>query len=315
MLTILPITFPIFALVGLGYGLTYLKVFDRIQLSAIGNFVMLLALPLLLFHATATKSFGELIDPGFMGLLICAGLVNQLLIWTVLRLRGLGPGRRAIGVLGASTPNSAFLAFPILSMVFPEQAPAILAMCLLNENFLMNPIGLMLVEAARPHDQAPVWKRIGQLILSVLRRPMILGLAIGALWSVLGLPLPRMIEHPIDMISSTASPLALFFMGGQLVGLPVRGNIRLAGVITLFKLVIHPLVAFGLLSLFALLALPVPASPQLATGLILSTAMPVFGMFPLLSQGSGHEGAASLTVMVCTVSAFFTLTALLALLL
>lgn len=313
MLSILAITFPIFAIVGLGYGLTKLRVFAVGDMAVLGNFVMYLALPALLFRATATQPFRELIDPGFFLVMLCAGLGTQFLMWITLRLRGLGPGRRAVGVLGTATPNSAFLAFPIMQSVFPEHAASILAMCLLVENFFLNPVGLTLIEAANPRARRSPAVTIALIAWSVLRRPMIFGLILGAVFSLTGIPLPQSLDRPLELLSYAASPIALFFIGGSLVGLPMQGNLKLAAVIAVFKLLVHPLVAFAMIALFAALSLPIPTG-TLAVALILSTAMPIFGVFPLLTQNTEHSGAAALAVMISTVAAFFTLTALLSVL-
>ncbi len=312
MLSVLPITVPIFSLVALGYVLTRLRIFSARDMGTLGNFVMYLALPALLFRATATRQFDELVDPGFFITLCLAGLSTQALIWILLRTTGVGPARRALGVMGAATPNSAFLAFPIMQMVYPELAPQVLAMCLLAENVLLTPIGLVLLEAANPREQRSALRTAGQLALAVLKRPMIVGLILGALVSVSGLPLPTAVDRSFELIALAASPLALFVIGGSLVGLPLRGNLPLAGTIAAFKLGVHPLFSFLLLGILPLVGLAVPQG-DLAIALILSTAMPIFGVFPLLAQNSGHSGAASLAVMLSTLAAFFSLTLLIAL--
>ncbi|QPM91372.1 AEC family transporter [Pseudooceanicola algae] len=313
MLSVLSITFPIFAIVGLGYVLTRKGVFAPRDMAVLGNFVMMLAMPALLFHATATRSFGELIDPGFLVLLALAGLTTQGIAWTALKLWGTGPARRAIGVLGAATPNSAFLAYPIMQILFPEIAPRVLAMCLLVENFVLSPIGLVMIEATNPSEQRHPLRVIGTLALSVLRRPFIIGLILGAGVSVSGLHMPVALDRTLDLLSQAASPLALFVIGGSLVGLPLRGNFRLAGALAAFKLFLHPLIALTWVLMLVLIGLPAP-SGDWEVALILSTAMPIFGIFPLLARNSPHSGAASLAVMVSTVGAFFSLPVLIALL-
>lgn len=313
MLAILTITFPIFALIALGYLLTSLRVFDPHALGVLGKFVMLVALPALLFHATATRSFSSLVNPSFLLLLVLAAVTTQLLIWALLRLRGVGPGRRAIGVMGAASPNSAFLAFPIMQIVYPEEAPSILAMCLLVENFLLQPTGLTMIAALQPGGGISPVRRMGQVAASVLKRPFIIAIILGTVVSIFAIPLPLAVERVFDLLSRSASPVALFFIGGSLVGLSMKGNLGLAGVIAAFKLLVHPAIAFVWLSLFALLALPMPPE-NMSHALILATAMPVFGTFPILAQGSGHEGVASLTVTLSTAFAFVTLTVLLGLL-
>lgn len=314
MLSILSITFPVFAIIGAGYGFTRYGLFTSRDIAVLGRFVMLIALPALLFHATATRSFGELVEPGFFIIMILAGLSTQALMWLSMRMIHSGPRRRAVGIMGAATPNSAFLAFPINQMLFPEYAASILAMCLLVENFILNPISLTIMDAACQDGPENRLRSVSSSLISVIKRPMIAALIVGALVSVIGIPLPKAIDRPLELLSFAASPIALFNIGGALVGLPMQGNLRLAGGISFFKLIVHPLVTTTLLLLFTALALPHPDG-AMAAALILSTAMPVFGIFPLLSLESGQSGAASLTVLISTVAAFFTLTVFMAILL
>ncbi|PJE27683.1 hypothetical protein SAMN06297129_0362 [Pseudooceanicola antarcticus] len=314
MLTILTITLPIFGLIALGYGLCGLKVFNAGDIGVLGKFVMLVALPALLFHATASRSFSSLVDPSFLILLTLAAICTQLITWTLLRLRGVGPGRRAIGTMGSATPNSAFLSFAIMQFVFPEEAASILAMNMLVESFMLQPVGLTMIASAssQTHGFSPL-RRIGSIALSVLKRPFILAILFGTVLSILAVPLPTGLVNLLELLARAASPLALFFIGGSLYGLSLKGNLGLAGFISACKLLLHPTVAFLLLTIAGLLALPLPPG-NLYPALILSTAMPVFGIFPIIAQGSGHEGAAALAVTISTALAFVTLTVLLALL-
>ena len=51
--------------------------------------------------------------------------------------------------------------------------------------------------------------------------------------------------------------------------------------------------------------------PALRTALLLTTAMPMMGVYPILAQKHGHEGVSAAALLVCTVASFFTLSALL----
>lgn len=54
--------------------------------------------------------------------------------------------------------------------------------------------------------------------------------------------------------------------------------------------------------------------PDLRLAAILSAAVPILALFPVLNEGTGHEGLASLSVMMATLASFVTLTLALALL-
>ena len=80
--------------------------------------------------------------------------------------------------------------------------------------------------------------------------------------------------------------------------------------IMLGKLVAHPAIM-----LLALLVVPMigfaPIESPFREALILSAAMPIFGIYPVLAQKYGEEGFAAIALLATTVGSFFTVSTLL----
>lgn len=85
MLDILAITGPIFAAIALGYLCTRAALFSRADMRVLGQFVIKIALPVLLFAALAQRDFGEILNPSYL-LAYLAGTLAPLLVTTVLSL-------------------------------------------------------------------------------------------------------------------------------------------------------------------------------------------------------------------------------------
>jgi len=51
--------------------------------------------------------------------------------------------------------------------------------------------------------------------------------------------------------------------------------------------------------------------PVLRIAALLSCAMPMFGIYPILTQKHGHEGLSAAALLVTTLASFFTLNVLL----
>jgi hypothetical protein len=94
------------------------------------------------------------------------------------------------------------------------------------------------------------------------------------------------------------------------VGLPRKGNVVLAAQIAFGKLVVFPAIAIATLATAAALVLPLPEERMVAA-LILTAALPMFSIFPVLAQEYGQGGAASLAMLATTALSFFTLSGLL----
>lgn len=313
MLDILAITFPIFALVGLGYASVRFGAFRVADMRVLGLYVMNVALPALLFSAVAERRLTETLSPNYMAVFLAGGLATIALAWAWHTLRGTGPARKAIAVMGSSCPNSGYVGYPLMLLLLPEKAGLILAMNLVVENFVLIPLTLLLLEGSRPAHVGSVWARLRALLWGVLRRPMVLGLLAGLAVSLTGLSVPSGVGRLLDLLASSTGAIALFVIGGSLVGLPVRGNRSLAAEIVAGKLLLHPAMTALALAVLPLAGFYV-ADPDLRLAVVLSAAMPMFGIYAILAQDYGHEGIASLALLGATTGAFFTLTALLALL-
>ncbi len=313
MLDILAITFPIFALVGLGYASVRFGAFRAADMRVLGLYVMNVALPALLFSAVAERRLTETLSPNYMAVFLAGGLATIAVAWAWQTARGTRPARKAIAVMGSSCPNSGYVGYPLMLLLLPEQAGLILAMNLVVENFVLIPLTLLLLEGSRPTHVGSVWARLRALIWGVLRRPMVLGLLAGLTVSLTGLSMPSGVGRLLDLLASSTGAIALFVIGGSLVGLPVRGNRTLAAEIVAGKLLLHPAMTALALAVLPLAGFHV-ADPDLRLAVVLSAAMPMFGIYAILAQDYGHEGIASLALLGATTGAFFTLTALLALL-
>lgn len=309
MLAILAITFPIYAAIALGYATTRGGWFKPSDMRVLGGYVMNIALPALLFHAVATRPVAQVFNPTYMSVFLAGGLATIALAWTWFRATGGDASRRGVAVMGTTCPNSGFVGYPVMLLAFPDLAGSILAMNMLVENFVLIPIALAIMEMGRegPHD-SPMSK-MRSVILSVLKRPLVVALAAGLVVSISGLTLPEPALRLFSMLAASASALALFVIGGSLVGLPLIGNRALAAQITLGKLFLHPAMVF-----VALLVLGTGLSPELQAAVILSAAMPIFTIYTVFAMEHGREGVASIALLGTTVGAFVTLTVLLGLL-
>lgn len=314
METIIAITLPIFLVVGLGFGTVKAGLFSAADMRIFGRFVISIALPALLFNAIAKRDVAEVFDPAFMGLYALASLLVMAVgfLW-FRRAQGMPLDRAGICIMGAACSNSGYMSYPILLLAFPALAPKVLAMCLMVENLLMIPLMLAMIAIGRGKGAG-----FGAMILGIardlMRRPLILALIAGLVWSLLKLPIPMVVDRGLMMISTASVALALFVIGGSLAGIALRGNMALAGQIIFGKLLLHPVMALLVLALVAALGGPV-LEADLRACLLIACAVPMLGVYPIFAQEVGMEGLASLAMLGTTAMSFFTLSLALALLL
>jgi predicted permease len=310
MLAVLTITSPIFALIALGYLTTRRGMFDSGDMATLGRFVVNIGLPALIFSAVTARPLREIFDLSYVVTYATLVLVLAATSYAVLRAAGVPKMRRAVAILGICCPNTGYVGYPITLLAFPEVAGRILALNVIVENFLSLPLCLMLLELSRDREGQRIGQTAWAILKGMLGRPMIQLLLISVAVNLAGLPLPSAVTQFANLLAGTVAALALFFIGGSLAGLPLRGDLALAAAVVIGKLIIAPLLALALIACLPRLGLP-PLQPMLASAFVLGMAMPVLGIYAILAQDYAAKGMASISLLVATGLSFFTLSALL----
>ena len=306
MLSILSITGPIYLAVLLGYACTRLGLFARADMRLFGKFVINLALPALLFNALSSRSVGEILNPGYMAAYALAGLLMIGVGLVVARVLARQPLHYAsMFAMGMSCPNSGFVGYPVVLLTLGGSVAGVgLALNMMVENLLLIPLLLALADLEGGRGGA------GQVVLRTLkglvRNPMIIAIVAGLLASLLGWTPPLPLSRTVNLFAQASGALSLFVIGGSLAGQSLCGMGPAVLQITLGKLVLHPLLMFAVLGWLV----PV-ADPQLRTAVLLTTAMPIMGIYTILSQRHGHEGISAAALLATTAASFFTLSGLL----
>ena len=309
MLAILSITFPIYVIIALGYACVRKGVFQPSAMPVFGGYVMNIALPALLFNAVATRDVSDVFNLTYMAVFLAGALATILIAFLAFTLLGTAPTRRAVAIMGTTCPNSGFVGYPVMLLTFPALAGQILALNMLVENFVIIPICLAIMEASKAED-AHILRKIGNILWGVLKRPMVLALIAGLLVSLSGLEMPEPLTRIFTMLAASASALALFVIGGGLVGAPLKGNWAVSVQIVLGKLLLHP--AMVALALLAVPYVGLPAlDADLAKAVVISAAIPMFSIYALFARELGHEGMASIAQILATSAAFLTLSVVL----
>lgn len=314
MLDIIGITFPVFGLIAVGYFTVWLGMFSADDLKVFGRYVLNIALPALLFMVLSRNPLSEIVHGEYLMVYGGAALVTMGLTYLWFTLRPTGPALRAIAVMGASCPNSGYLGLPILMLALPEIADSAIAMNLFVENLVMVPISLVLLDLSCQREGQSIPKLLAQTFKNIAKRPLVIGMALGILASAVNFQMPVPFERLIGLVAASLAPIALFVIGGSLVGLPMRGNFPIALQITFAKLIVQPLVVAAIIAGLITLG-SMSLSTEMQSALIISSAMPMIGIYAILAQEYGHEGMASIALLASVTLGFFTASALLYILL
>lgn len=310
MLDILAITGPIYITIILGFLTTRLGLFSPADMRVLGKFVVNLALPALLFNALAQRSLGEILNGPYLLVYAVGSLVTLGLGWLwarrVVRQDGTTSAYYAMGM---ACSNSGFVGYPIALLTLGPIAGVMLGLNMIVENLLLIPLLLALAE--RGEGRGGAWPLVlRQTLFNLLRNPMVLGLLAGFMVSLMGWKLPPPVGRTVTLFSQASGALSLFVIGGALVGLKIQGLRRQVAQIALGKLLVHPLAVVSALLLLEAAGM-VAMEPAMRTGVVLTAAMPMMGIFPILAQRHHREGLAAAALLGCTMASFVTISLLL----
>jgi predicted permease len=305
MFEILAITIPIYVAIALGYGLTRWGIFPKSDMRAFGTFVVKVAMPALLFNALSQRKVSDILNADYVIAYALASLITLALgiVWA-LRVGRHSRSMSSCFAMGMSCPNSGFVGYPIILLSLGPIAGVTLALNMIVENLLIIPLLLAWAETGQGQQR---WHQIVlQTLKGMLSNPMIWGIVIGFLFSWFEVQLPASLSRTVTLFAQASAALSLFVIGGSLVGLPVKGMGSNVAQIAMGKLLVHPLVMTFVLWWI----LPIQ-DPVLRTAALLTCAMPMFGIYPILTQKHGHDGLSAAALLVTTMASFVSLNALL----
>lgn len=312
MLDILAITGPIYLCIAVGYVCVRAGVFSREDMRVMGKFVLQVALPALLFHALASRPLGDVLRPGYL-LVYAAGSMLVLaggLLWQW-KWRGRTLTESAYGAMGMTCSNSGYVGYPVMLLLFGPLAGVVLALNLIVENLLKLPLLMALADAGAHQGVRPTLAGVlRQTLHRLARNPMIIGIVLGFVVALSGWSLPAVLDRTVTLFSAGAGGLALFIIGGNLVGLEIKGMRGQLVMVATGKLLWHPAGVWLALGVFGALGLPVPEG-DLRVAAVLSAAMPMLGVYAILAQRHGQERWAAAALFATTTASFFTLSAIL----
>jgi predicted permease len=301
---ILSITAPIYLIIAAGFLSVRVGLFVLPEMRVLGKLVINFCVPAVVFRALSQQHPSDVLNYAY--LMAYAGGSLGVLFATIAyarRVRGRPIALSALQGLAMSASNSAFVGYPIAQQLVGPPAGVALALTMMVENLLVMPIALAVAGSG---DSGERWQSaLLRSALGLLRSPLILAVLAGFAFALLEIPQPEVFARTIQIIATGATPVALFVVGGSLVGLSFGGMVRDVGPLALGKLLLHPL------SVFALLWLLPSVDPAKRTAAILFAASPMMSVLPVLAQKYHHDRYCAAALLVSIILSFVTINALL----
>ena len=300
-------TIPIFALMVLGYLFRKIGLIDERSASWMNKFVFKAALPVLVFKDLASQDFAKTWDGMFVLFCFAATSVSIAIIALISKAIVKDRAKRGEFIQSAYRSSAALLGIAFIHNIYGDAASGMGPLMILGSVPLYNIFAvIVLLLTAEGGEDKEKWQDMGKRIRSTFRgiitNPIILGIAIGMLWSVLRIPQPRVFQTTISNIAALATPLGLMSMGATFEFKKALKEIKPALIATFIKL-------FVLAAVFLPLAVMLGfAGEQIVAILVMLGSATTVSCY-IMAKSMGHEGTLSSSViMLTTFGCSFSLT-------
>lgn len=295
-------TVPVFMLMVLGFFFRRIRLFNDAFVSQANKFVFTIALPVLVFRDLATTDFISAWDTSFV--LFCFG-VTLLCILLAFFLSLFFRKKYSQGefIQAAYRSSAALLGIALIQNIYGDSGMA--PLMIIGSVPLYNIMAVVVLEFFKP-DQGNKKgfdkKLIFHTLKGILTNPILIGIFLGILWSVLRVPMPKMLDKTLTHVSNLATPLGLMAMGATFDIKRAFGCLQPALLCTFMKLI-------GFVSLFLPLALALGfRNSQIIAILIMLGSATTVSSF-VMAKNMGHDGVlSSSVVMLTTFFSAFTIT-------
>ena len=244
MNTVIDIVLPIFGLIGLGFVIAWTKILSKNTGEALGDFVFVVAIPMLIFRTLALAELPP-VSPWPLWLSYFFGIAFVWLIADLIIRRIFGRDRKAAVIAGfaAGFSNLVLIGVPLVHMAFGDAGTVPLFVLISVHLPVMMVVGTVLIERADGGSVGFV-DQAKRLAKNIAFNPLIIAIVAGGLWRVLGFPVSGLPKVIIDQIAATASPCALLALGMALRRYGIGGAILPAILLSGLKVFAMPLVVW-----------------------------------------------------------------------
>lgn len=303
MLEVLGLALPFFGLIFMGFGAGKLVRLPLEGLAWMNIFIIYVALPALFFRLISKTPFDQLTNWAFFGTTTFATYIAFSLSFcaALLITRGHIGESTVQGFVGAYA-NVGYMGPGLtLAALGPAAAvPTALIICFDNIlHFTMAPLLMSMTGEARQS----LWSTLGLTVRRVLFHPFILATIAGGLAAFFDWQPPAPIDSLTQLLSNAAAPAALFALGVTVALRPLKWVPVELPVHLIMKLILHPLIVYGLLLLIGGID-PV----WIYTAVLMACLPPAANVFVIAQQYGFYVERASSAILIGTIISVVTVT-------
>lgn len=295
-------TVPVFMMMVFGWFVHKVKLLDERSTAQINKFVFRTLLPALLFMDLSTADFRAVWDTKFVVFCITTTLIS-VGIACLYSLLNKDKCERGEIIQASYRSSAAILGIAFVKNIYGEATMA--ALMIVGTVPIYNIIAVITLSLTSSDKNNTKSKKA--LFLNTLKgiatNPIILGIAVGIIWSLLEIPQPVILSKSVSYLANMATPLSLIALGASFKFEDAKGKLPVTLGIVFIKLVLF-------CGIFLPVAVKLGFSGEKLIAILVMLGSATTGSCFVMSKNFGHKGTiTAFAVMLTTLCSAFTLTA------
>lgn len=311
MYDVVLIVAPVFGLIMLGFLLSRFSVISESAGKGLAEFVFIVAVPALLFRMMVTAEMPAGASPfALWGSFYFAAGILWIAAAVATRFILRRPARDGAAIsMGSSFGNIVMLGIPLAIDRFGPEAATPIAILISISSPLFWSAATFHIELVTEREEVSWARQANELLLSLVKNPLIISLAAGLAWRATSLGLHPIPDKMISLLAQAAIPASLVALGLGLTAFRIQGQLPTIAVVCTLSLAVFPALVWTLA--FYVFTLP----PVWAGVAVLFAACPPgANAFLFASRYEAAQGSISAAVAVGTVLSIISVTIILVLL-
>ena len=287
---------PLFLIIAVGYTVKRLGWIGPEEVRRFNKVTFYTFMPVMLFYNIYTSDFSQAVRLPYALFVVGAALGMVAVSFAVTLLAEKMPERRGVMIQAAFRSNFVLLGLPIAAELLPEGNLGVTALMVAIVVPIYNMMSVVVLEYFRGGKP-----RAGEVLLAVVKNPLILGSVAGLLVRALHITLPEVLVSFAGKMNSAATPLILLLLGAFFETREIARYKKELLVCVGLRLVVFP---GAILTLAAARGL---RDIEFVTVLAMTAAPTAVNSFNMAQQLGGDSQLAGSAVVVSTAASFFTL--------
>ena len=287
---------PLFLIIAVGYTVKRLGWIGPEEVRRFNKVTFYTFMPVMLFYNIYTSDFSHAVRLPYALFVVGMALAMILLAFLITLAAEKTPERRGVMIQAAFRSNFVLLGLPIAAELLPEGNLGVTALMVAIVVPIYNMMSVVVLEYFRGGKP-----RAGEVLLAVVKNPLILGSVAGLLVQALHITLPEVLVSFAGKMNSAATPLILLLLGASFETREVARYKKELLVCVGLRLVVFP---GAILTLAAALGL---RDIEFVTVLAMTAAPTAVNSFNMAQQLGGDSQLAGSAVVGSTAASFCTL--------